>query len=283
MIYGLKQSALEWYEQVCAVMGDLGFIRTNSDHALFYYDKAESAINTVHTRCLIGWHVDDGMAVSNNRPFLEQVKRRITERFGIKDLGPVTKYLGIQFERDRTSRKIWMHQSEYIAFLLQEYGLSTCSPVRLPADPKTPLGDPMAQYPNIPDLRSAYLKIVGELIYLSINTHPNISYIVNALAQHNSKPEPHHFATAKCILYYLAGTIELRLLYEYDGTNSGLHAYADASWANETGCHSVSGYAWYYMGGLIFHVSKKQTTVVLSSTKAEYMAATHITQEGLWL
>ena len=107
-IYGLKQSVLEWYEQVCSVMSDLGFIHAESDHALFYYDGEDNVTmgitnpmaNTSSTRvrCLIRWHIDDGMGVSNSCPFLEKVKWRIAERFGIKDLGPVTKYLGVQFK-----------------------------------------------------------------------------------------------------------------------------------------------------------------------------------------
>ena len=131
-IYGLKQSVLEWYEQVCTVMSDLGFARAESDHALFYFD-GEDDITTGTTisrvKCLIGWHVDDGMGVSNSRPFLEKVKRKIAERFGIKDLGPVLKYLGVQFERDRKAHHLWMHQGEYISFLLQEYGLTDCNPI----------------------------------------------------------------------------------------------------------------------------------------------------------
>ena len=215
-IYRLKQSALKWYKQVCSIMADLGFIRTESDHMLFYYKEVESAVNKVRTQCLIEWHVDDGMAASNSRPFLTMVKKKITERFGIKDLGPVTKYLGVQLKRDQEKCKIWMHQTKYIAFLLQEYGLMACSPVCLPADPQAPLGSPSEQFPDIPDLHAAYLKMIGELIYLSINTCPDISYIVNALAQYNTNPEPRHFATAKHILQYLAGTNNLCLQYEYD-------------------------------------------------------------------
>lgn len=77
--------------------------------------------------------------------------------------------------------------------------------------------------------------------------------------------------------------MNLHLCYKHDSNASELHAYADASWANETGRCFVSGYTWFYAGGLISHVSKKQTTVALSSTEAEYMAATHVMQEGLWL
>lgn len=59
--------------------------------------------------------------------------------------------------------------------------------------------------------------------------------------------------------------------------------YADASWANKTSCWSISRYVWCYASGLILHVLKKQATVTLSSTEVEYMAVTHVIQEGLWL
>jgi hypothetical protein len=65
-IYGLKQSALEWYEQVHAVMADLGFIHSESDHALFHFDELDKAVTKVCTHCLIGWHIDNGMAASNS-------------------------------------------------------------------------------------------------------------------------------------------------------------------------------------------------------------------------
>jgi hypothetical protein len=29
---------MEWYEQVGSIMSDLGFARSEPDHALFYYD-----------------------------------------------------------------------------------------------------------------------------------------------------------------------------------------------------------------------------------------------------
>ena len=133
------------------------------------------------------------------------------------------------------------------------------------------------------NLRTSYLKLIRELIYLSVNTCPNIAYIVNSLAQFNADPSPRHFAAGKRVLRYLAGTLNHRLHYSAETENPELHAYADASWVNELGRHSVSGYTWFYSCGLISHVSKKQTTMALSSTEAEYMAVTHVVQEGLWL
>ena len=120
-------------------------------------------------------------------------------------------------------------------------------------------------------------------IYLAVNTHPDISYIINALAQHNATPEPHHFAPVKHVLHYLVDTLDLWLHYQSDLDDSCLFAYANASWENELGCWSVSGYTWYYARGLISHVLKKKSTVALLSTKAEYIASAHVIQEGLWL
>ena len=103
------------------------------------------------------------------------------------------------------------------------------------------------------------------------------------LAQYNANPEARHFAVAKRVLCYLTGTTELKLHYGGDKATDVLHAYADASWANSVGHRSISGYIWFYAGRLISHVSKKQSTIALLSTEAEYMAATHVVQEGLWL
>jgi hypothetical protein len=282
-IYGLKQSAMEWYEQVRSIMSDLGFVRSEADHAVFYYDGDDDTTAGLNVKCIIGWHVDDGMGTSNSASFLQRVKEKIAARFGIKDLGPITKYLGIQFERDRSSRELWMHQGEYIAFLLEEYNMTNCNPVSLPLDPKAPFGLESDTFAATENLNARYLKIVGELIYLSTCTRPDISYAVNALSQRNAKPDDRHYAAAKRLLRYLAGTIGLRVHYGGDKVDEKLHAYADASWGNDAGRRSVSGYAWFYAGGLIAHVSKKQATVALSSTEAEYMAVTHSVQEGIWL
>lgn len=66
--------------------------------------------------------------------------------------------------------------------------------------------------------------------------------------------------------------------------NDGLHAYCDTDWASCPADHlSISGYVWFYAGGIIAHVSKKQTTHALSSMEAEYITITHVIQEGLWI
>ena len=249
-IYGLKQSTMEWYKQVCSIMSDLGFICCKADHALFYYDGSNDISASItpipipqpddipssdHVKCLVGWHVNNGMGVSNSKTILAFIKIKIAKWFGIKDLGPVSKYLGVEYERNWATQELWMHQKEYITFLLSEYGLTDCNPVLLPINPKVLLGPPDTVFPEIPNLRQRYMKIIGKLIYLSINTRPDVSYVVNMLAQYNISPEAHHYTVAKRVLCYLSGTINLQLHYGGDHTNGSLHAYADASWVNAVG------------------------------------------------
>jgi hypothetical protein len=261
-------------------MEELSFTRCAVDHTLFIYDQAHPS----RIICLISWHVNDGMGMSNSRPFLLWVKGKIAQCFGIKDLSPVTHFLGMQFKRDRLTHQLWIHQSKYITYLFEEHGLLNCNPVQLPLNPNHPFGQPSDTYPAIPNLQSQYRKIVGELLYLTICTCPDIAFAVNSLAQWNSNPSLAHYAAAKRLLRYLCGTINLRLYYGGDCIYDTLHMYCDTDLANTPDDHlSISRYAWFFAGGLITFVSKKQNMHVLSSTKAKYMAITHIIQEGLWL
>jgi hypothetical protein len=88
----------DWYELLWEVLTRLGFLRCKADYAVFIFDHVNGEGEQVI--CIIAWHVNDSLAGSNNWHFLDQTKGQIAERFGISDLGPVTKYLGIQFIRD---------------------------------------------------------------------------------------------------------------------------------------------------------------------------------------
>eukprot|EP00253_Pinus_taeda_P034930 PITA_34930 len=57
-----------------------------------------------------------------------------------------------------------------------------------------------------------------------------------------------------------------------------------ADWAGDLDQRrSTSGYVFNLFGGAIRWISKKQSVVALSTTKAEYMTATHASKEAVWL
>ena len=130
-LYGIKQAAYEFYKILQGELEEQGFIQCEVDHAVFFFHR-----NGVC--CLLAWHVDDGMAGSNNASFLDEKKHRLHVRFGITDMGAIAKYLGIQFKQDQTTKELWIHQADYTCHLLDEYGLSNCHPILLPMDPSHP-------------------------------------------------------------------------------------------------------------------------------------------------
>ena len=64
--------------------------------------------------------------------------------------------------------------------------------------------------------------------------------------------------------------------------NSKLNFFCDANWANASDWKSISGYITIIAGGAVALSSKKQQTVALSTTKAEYNTATHVTKHVIW-
>ena len=180
-LYGLKQAALNWYELLSSVLLTLRFIKCKVDPAVFTYDRA--ALGRHHVVCIIAWHVDNGLGGSNNWVFLDWVKGRIKDRFGISDMGPVLLYLGIEIEWDHVTHKAWIHQETYIWYLCKEYGFSDCSPVSTIMNPHHPFGCDDDSFLDIPALEHAYCKIVRELIYLLTCTCSDIAFTIRHLVQ----------------------------------------------------------------------------------------------------
>ncbi|KAG6329412.1 hypothetical protein ID866_9678 [Astraeus odoratus] len=72
-----------------AELNEQCFTKSNVDHAVFIYKNKG-------VTCPTAWHVDDGLAGCNNTHFLAAMKHWLHLHFSISDMGPVTKYLGIQ-------------------------------------------------------------------------------------------------------------------------------------------------------------------------------------------
>lgn len=250
LLYGLKQAAYDWYELLREVLTHLGFLRIEADYAVFIYDHVNAEGERII--CIIAWHVNVRLAAASNCPFLIWIKGQIAQRFGITDLGPVSKHLGIQFKQNRTTCELWMHQTNYINYLLKEHGMLGCNSVMLPMDPHFPFGRDTDMHPHIENLTSEYRKVVGELLYLAMYTHPDIAIAVMKLVQHNASPEPRHYAAAKHVLRFLAGTIGLRTHYGGVTVLPELHGFSDSDWAScPEDWISISGYIWFFNGGPI--------------------------------
>lgn len=46
----------------------------------------------------------------------------------------VNSYLGLEIERDRTSKKTWIHQTAYTKSILKKFGIENCNEIAIPAE-----------------------------------------------------------------------------------------------------------------------------------------------------
>jgi hypothetical protein len=103
------------------------------------------------------------------------------------------------------------------------------------------------------------------------------------VARFQAAPKESHVLAVKRIFRYLKGTEEFGLWYP-KGKDLSLMAYTDADWA---GCiddrRSTSGATFYLGECLVSWLSKKQSSVSLSTTEAEYIAAATCCTHVLWM
>ena len=79
--------------------------------------------------------------------------------------------------------------------------------------------------------RFPYMNIVGALLYLSINTRPDISYSVGVLARFCTRPNYRVCKAVLRVLVYLRRTPDKGI--RYTGTDLSVYAYSDADWAGD--------------------------------------------------
>ena len=127
-----------------------------------------------------------------------------------------------------------------------------------------------------------YQSAVGSLMYAMLGTRPDISYSVGVISQYSSNPGEQHWRAVKRIFRYLKGTMNYSL--EYRRSDQVTHGYSDADWAgNLDNRRSTTGYAFIMNNAAISWASKRQPTVALSTTEAEYMALAQATKEAIWI
>lgn len=164
--------------------------------------------------------------------------------------------------------------------------MNDCKSVSTPADPNQKLTKDMCpkSEKEMEEMASIpYHEAVGGLLYIAQGTRPDIAYAVNTVSKFNVNPGKPHWAPVKRIFRYLKGTISAKLEYSKDGNQETI-SYCDADWASDTDDRrSTTGYCFLRQKGAISWSSKRQKTIALSTTEAEYMSLSTIAQEALWL
>jgi hypothetical protein len=185
----------------------------------------------------------------------------------------------MEVSRDRVEKTFILSQQSYVEGMLEKFGMTECAPLKVPL--QTGLKLPAMEEERLPFI-TEYQSAVGSLMYLMVATRPDLSFSVGAVSQFMSSPGEEHWAAVKRIFRYVKGTADFKLILGGEGRE--LEGYTDADWgANDINRRSISGYCFTLGVGAVSWKSKKQTSVALSSTEAEYMALTQAAKEAIWI
>lgn len=183
-LYGLKQAPHAWYNRLRDVLLQWGFTNSCTDSSMFLFDR-----HGVFLILLV--YVYDILLTGSCVTTMNSLIHYLHTVFALKDLGPLSYFLGIEACRDGSS--LHLSQSKYIADLLARTNMKDANPISSPIIAGKQLslhdGDPM------PDV-TLYRSTVGALQYLTL-TRPDIQFAVNKACQFMHSPTTLHWQAVK--------------------------------------------------------------------------------------
>jgi hypothetical protein len=226
-------------------------------------------------------YVDDMGLISESLERILQDKEALSRFYQMTDLGEMGWILGIRITWDHEKGTLALSQEKFIKEILKRYGMSNSRPISTPALPNKHLIKLAS--PEV-DTKS-YQRALGALMYPMLGTRPDLGYAIAALGRHAANPGPDHQRALERVFWYLRATSDQQLVFGWGSLGgSTLFGYADADWASDVNNRkSTSGYMFKLAGAAVSWSSKKQTSVALSSTEAEYISGAHTAKEAVWL
>lgn len=269
-IYGLKQASREWHAKLVEELLCQGFTQSKNDYSLFIKRQGSSI-------CVAAVYVDDIILTGNDDQTVHSLKAHLDSKFGIKDLGILHYFLGI--EVSYSSSGIILCQHKFAKDLIAASGFDVSQYTSTPLPVHLKLSSTEGDFISQPEL---YRTLVGKLNYLT-NSRPDLSYTVQVLSQYMHAPRTTHLAALQHTLRYLAGTLSQGILLNASDKLT-LQAFSDADWASCADTRrSVTGYILLFGSSPVSWKSKKQTTVSRSSAEAEYRAMASAAAEVTWV
>lgn len=126
-----------------------------------------------------------------------------------------------------------------------------------------------------------YRQAVGCLTFVAITARPDIVFAVNVASRFQNKPTQAHWNAVKRIIQYLKQTVNYCISYEF-GKNINLAGYSDTDYAEDADTRrSTTGYVFLLNGSAITWSSRRQSSVSLSTTEAEFVAGSSATRTNL--
>lgn len=216
---------------------------------------------------IIALYVDDFFLFHNNQSESNKLKKALSEQFKMKDLGKTKSMVGI--EVNRCAGSIKLTQTKFIESLVNKFGLNDAKSENSPADP----GNWFEKNKDSNEKNSAnseklkripYQSAIGSLMYLAVNTRPDIAFIVTKLSQFNQCFYKCHWKAVKRVIRYLKTTQHQGLVYRKSKEEHlNLTCHSDADWANSADARSFTGVVVQLGHNTVSWISRKQYSFIV--------------------
>jgi hypothetical protein len=277
-LYGLKQAPRAWHSDIDAFLLSIGFTNSKTDPNLY-----------ISPEVLLILYVDDILIFARSITALKGAKSQLFTKYAMTDLGEVQQFLGLQIQRNRPARKIYIHQTAYLNRVLDRFDMADCNGVATPMESGNDLRivEPGTKNPAPCD-QQQYQSEIGSIMYGMIGSRPDFAYTMSALSRFNASPTTAHQGAVKRALRYIRNTTDFGICYggkkQLQDQYPTLLGFADSDWAGDKDYRkSTTGYTFILNGGAVSWKSGRQQSVALSSTEAEYVAYAEAAKEAIWL
>ncbi|GJT55515.1 putative ribonuclease H-like domain-containing protein [Tanacetum coccineum] len=244
-LYGLHQAPRAWYETLSTYLLDNGFHKGQIDKTLFIKRLKGDIL-------LVQVYVDDIIFGSTKKSLCDEFEQIMHNRFQMSSMGALTFFLGLQVKQKEDG--IFISQDKYVGEILKKFGFFSIRSASTPMEThKTLTKDEDGE---------------------DVDVH---------LYKFQFQPKVSHLNAVKKIFRCLKGYPKLGLWYHKDPPLI-LEAFSDSDYAGASlDRKSTTGCCQFLGSRLISWQCKKQTVVANSTTKAEYIDASHCCGQVLWI
>ena len=212
-----------WHEEADNALIEIGLHRSQLDPCVYF-------ANDEHGLTICGLYVDDLLVFSQSKPLMAKLDNELTQKYSVKNLGPVSKFLGMSVHKCKNG--YFLEQSSLVDSLLDKFGLADAKPQY------TPLALDHQYYEDGPVAtmtQSEIREAIGSLLWIAGCTRPDIAYAVNLSARYLVSANDNHVRGIKRIMRYLNGTKTRGLLINPANGSLGVdpQIFADADWAGD--------------------------------------------------
>ena len=197
----------------------------------------------------------------------------------ISEEGQTMKFAG--YELERTSEGIRLHQESYAKDLLEQCQESVPGIEHTPAVKMGEFEDPIDRSER-QELTKRAQSLIGQLLWLSGRTRPDIAFAVNMAAQKIVSSPREAVARAEHLVRYIRYAPGVGLHYKpptgrcgaweqlkFQETGLSLEAFSDASFAADEKSRSYGCVQLFWGGALIFWSSSRQTLIASHTAESE--------------